>query len=1691
MRNFKRFILGLTAIVLLFVFSFNKKIVVASDFIPPGDGENFVVSHRKTELVPGVVENEVIYNDSTGKNPVSGFLVDINLGSNVGIMASTKNYNETGTQTVMGMAEASQNATGRNIVAGINADLNWSGTGLSNGVTIVDGKVITDRDSAFFGIKKDGSAIIGTKEEYSGVKSELEHAVRGMGWLIRDGEITTTSTSLAPRTAVGIKEDGTVFFYVVEGRAFPRSVGIGLKELAEIMKSYGAVRALNLDGGGSTTYIAKRPGVGQLEIRSHLSDGRERASISSLFVYAEEGDGLFNKAEISTDSTAYTPKSIIQFNARGVDNGGGPANLPNDLTWEVENNDLGAIDQNGLFESSGEEGEVVVNLRDSNGRVVGSHSIDILIPDELEFRASEYSLAFNEETDFGLRVLNNKQELNYKDGDIDWKVEILDEKTNEYELDVDKKLGTFHNNKFTSNEEDSLFGRITATVKSNEDVSVTFDVIVGQLPRVLFDFEDDEINDLWIPQSVNGAKTNIEIVSRNSGEPVRFGEKALRLDFDYRERTSNVAGAYGALDEGIFDTDVELELSGNPDAVGMWIYGTEEAQGLWLRSGIGVEGTTAWKSFDLTTEEEGINWLGWKFVTLDLSDQVPPFTMLDHQFIRLMTTPNSFGGNTDHMPYGSIYVDNITAIYGYNPEDTDSPEIDSLSLITPNAEEFDIYYDDVTHQVETNSFTIESTFYDIENEYTTGINYDDIYIYVDGVDYSDLGQFEVSATERAVRLQNIYLDDGIHEIKVIVIDNAGNEGTITRYINVNSGSNPLLYFENDIDAILGSDYNIILKSNESENIDNINLSFKISNELEDFELEFMDGFNGTYEYVNSLNILNIEIEKTESTTSDKIFKLISKIDDNLIQGTNIRYSLQSGTYRYLGNKNTFDSFSMEPYVESVSAPLTLTSDTILLGQDGVFYVHDVNGNPISDAEIFLIDGSKETSLGTTDENGMFITDRFMENVEAFELVAKINGDISFALKGQSLDSSGDEDGTPFAITANVGNDPTTDKNITWLSNTFAEKEESLIRFGLVNEFDETNSSTYEVVSGHNEMLVFTGSTSITSNYAININGVNVTGLEPGKEYKYQVGNGEVWSETRSFKTVHKYSEVDFFIMGDIQSSNFENILKHSNAIGNDVVDYDFGIQVGDFVDNAGRYDHWFGTLDAISNSTIGDIDIIKVLGNHEFYGDPSGDNAKTIFNYPDKKDYFSVEYGMVYIGVLGYDVNRESLTEKLEWMVEDANNSNAHWKILVTHQPPYYTNPQGGNGLIHELLPSYAEEANFDFVIAGHDHTFARTRPLINGEIDTNGVRYVIAGAFGEKGYALTPTDFEFEQALGGLNHIYLSVNATHERLSFELLDATSGELLDSFRKIKPLNHEEEHDYILEGDRIVCYECGYSRELDGYVGFLKDQDGNIMYHLSNDFHKGIYFWDENIYYFDEDGKALIGTHEVFGLETTFNERGEFVSGGTGFVNIDNKTYYYKSLELVRHTGITKIEGKYYYFSSIDFSVRKGLYRIAGITYLFDEKTGEAYHGINYYNGIKFESDEKGKVLSGGTGFVKEEGKIYYYIDFELQKSGYQIIDGHKYYIRTSTGEVVTGKYGLYTFDEYGRLIEGRWLETDKGVKYIWGGEIGSISGEEPLIGFQEIDGDIYYFDEEGYLMIGTIDIDGFIVETDENGVIQF
>lgn len=92
-----------------------------------------------------------------------------------------------------------------------------------------------------------------------------------------------------PRSAVAITKDGAIFLIAVAGRFEGKAEGINIPELAHLLRVMGAEKALNLDGGGSSTlWSASAPDNG---IVNKLTDNKlydnkgERKVANSLCVY--------------------------------------------------------------------------------------------------------------------------------------------------------------------------------------------------------------------------------------------------------------------------------------------------------------------------------------------------------------------------------------------------------------------------------------------------------------------------------------------------------------------------------------------------------------------------------------------------------------------------------------------------------------------------------------------------------------------------------------------------------------------------------------------------------------------------------------------------------------------------------------------------------------------------------------------------------------------------------------------------------------------------------------------------------------------------------------------------------------------------------------------------------------------------------------------------------------------------------------------------------------------------------------------------------------------------------------------------------------------------------------------------------------------------------------------------------------
>jgi len=112
-----------------------------------------------------------------------------------------------------------------------------------------------------------------------GGDATIDHSVGGAPILAERPLATATAAAVGnhPRTAVGQRRDGSIVLAVVDGRR-PGRAGMELPRLASLLSELGAVASMNLDGGGSSTLVARG------SVRNVPSDGAERRVANALVV---------------------------------------------------------------------------------------------------------------------------------------------------------------------------------------------------------------------------------------------------------------------------------------------------------------------------------------------------------------------------------------------------------------------------------------------------------------------------------------------------------------------------------------------------------------------------------------------------------------------------------------------------------------------------------------------------------------------------------------------------------------------------------------------------------------------------------------------------------------------------------------------------------------------------------------------------------------------------------------------------------------------------------------------------------------------------------------------------------------------------------------------------------------------------------------------------------------------------------------------------------------------------------------------------------------------------------------------------------------------------------------------------------------------------------------------------------------
>ncbi|NOX89197.1 MAG: phosphodiester glycosidase family protein, partial [Calditrichaeota bacterium] len=321
-----------------------------------------------------------------------------------------------------------------------------------------------------------------------------------------------------PRTSVGFSQDSTrLYFFTVDGRKSGVFKGMTLPELADVMIHFGVAQGLNLDGGGSTTFVIRN------EIKNHPSDGSERAVANALLAVSSAPKGDFGYIQIEPDNVSLYYNSVQQFTVSGWDEYYNPYPLQQNQLYFSVDSSLGTVDAKGLFRAKANGGSGYVYAHYPNAVDSAYVFIKPVLSIDLQ---PEYAVT---DTITPLEFIVNAiaedgQVVHLSPGVYVWRA-------------VNPMIGEVdENGKFYGKSEGE-----TQVIASLGDISDTVTV------RVEIGVDETLLDSLDTPEDWKLSGENFDSLSTNLSidtEHFTFGRGALRLDYAYTYSTSKPTNFY-------------------------------------------------------------------------------------------------------------------------------------------------------------------------------------------------------------------------------------------------------------------------------------------------------------------------------------------------------------------------------------------------------------------------------------------------------------------------------------------------------------------------------------------------------------------------------------------------------------------------------------------------------------------------------------------------------------------------------------------------------------------------------------------------------------------------------------------------------------------------------------------------------------------------------------------------------------------------------------------------------------------------------------------------------------------------------------------------------------------------------------------------------------------------------------------
>ncbi len=837
-----------------------------------------IISDKETTLAPGVIQDEVVALDKNGDR-VEMFIATIDLSvDTVKVYANYKdNQNEVyGMSTVREQAAAAvAKHQGENYtpVVAINASYYNTSNGKPTGAFVMEGNDVTTQGEgdkySFFAVLKDGTYMIGAKGEYSKYVGRIQEAIGGYYHIVKAGvnQQNISDKTKYPRQTLGLTADGKLILMTADGNNAPKSIGLTLWEQAQVMIDLGCVEAIHLDGGGSATYTSKPAGSDTLEIVNTPSDGSERSVSNSLMIVSTAvADGTFDSAVLKAENDYVTPNSVVKVATIGVDTVGGPAEIPDDVSWSLEDSAMGTV-ENGVFTSNGTTGDAVVQLV-HNGVVVGKTVIHVVVPTGLRFNSTRIVVPFGKSLKINVvaTVNDGANEVAWNDGEIALFLS-------------DAGIGTISGFNFTAN--DGSSGVTEATITASfvgSDVVGTSTIKLGRGSEIVEDFEDGQFPYQWKSMYNVGDTASVELVTADTGM-VRNGQYAMAWNLDF----SGYLGYVGRGGSNLMNW--ELPNVENAVAIGFWMYIPEDANGIHMQfrtfnantnSTIGKASPSLLPLGYASTLERP----GWYYVRASLADLNSNLEINHLQlYVEDFQDAPAYGyvaaDQKNEAGKFTIYIDDVTIDYSEAVEDRENPTFEDIKIIYGTNEPVVMNGQTIT----ANEVIVSTKAADFVADNAVGLDCSSAKAFLNGIDITDK---LTCSNNGSMGLEKIALPDGTHKFKFTVCDLNGNPASIERHIVVDANdAAPVVTIEprdpNAVNMLAGSLYWLDVKTTNIAEMSEISTIINL-NGLHDWEPEHMviaDGFEASYKVDVHSNDLSLTITRTDKAISDDDTVLVS------------------------------------------------------------------------------------------------------------------------------------------------------------------------------------------------------------------------------------------------------------------------------------------------------------------------------------------------------------------------------------------------------------------------------------------------------------------------------------------------------------------------------------------------------------------------------------------------------------------------------------------------------------------------------------------------------------------------------------------------------------------------------------------------------------------------------------------------